>query len=153
MVRGHVTHIRLETEIEAPVDLCFDLCLNVDVQLSLDLGTRAVGGVTRGRLNPGDTVTWRARHFGVPWRMTSAIIRADRPRCFADEMQSGPFAHWRHVHTFEEGEIGTRMLDDVEYHPPLGPIGRLFDVAILERYLTRLLRSRNQQLKRIAERR
>lgn len=148
-----MTHIRLETEIGAPVDVCFDLCLNVDVQVSLDPGMRAVGGVTSGPLALGDSVTWRARHFGLQWYMTSRIIRVDRPSRFADEMQSGPFALWRHRHTFEENEIGTRMLDEVEYRPPLGPMGRLFDAAVLKQYLTRLLRSRNQQLKCIAERR
>jgi ligand-binding SRPBCC domain-containing protein len=153
IVRGRVTYIRLETEIGAPVDVCFDLCLNVDTQLSLDPGMCAVGGVTRGPLALGNTVTWRARHFGIPWHMTSRIIQLDRPQCFADEMQSGPFASWRHIHTFEEAGIGTRMLDDIEYYPPLGSIGRLFDAAVLERYLTRLLRLRNQQLKWFAEKR
>ena len=150
-MRGHVTHIRLATDIKAPVDVCFDFCLNVDVQLSLDPGMRAVGGVKVGPLTLGDAVTWRAWHFGIPWHMTSEIITVDRPHCFGDQMQQGPFAHWRHVHTFEEIGIGTRMHDAVDYDAPLGPIGRLFDATLLDRYLTRLLRSRNRRLKRLAE--
>jgi ligand-binding SRPBCC domain-containing protein len=126
-MRGHVTHIRLATDIKAPVDVCFDFCLNVDVQLSLDPGMRAVGGVKVGPLTLGDAVTWRAWHFGIPWHMTSEIITVDRPHCFGDQMQQGPFAHWRHVHTFEEIGIGTRMHDAVDYDAPLGPIGRLFE--------------------------
>ncbi|MBV9282301.1 MAG: SRPBCC family protein [Chloroflexi bacterium] len=146
-----MTRIQLTTEIEAPTAICFDLCLNVDVQLSLDRGMRAVGGVQAGPLHQGDRVAWQARHFGLPWRMTSGIIEVDRPRCFADRMQSGPFADWHHVHTFEETGNGTRMRDDVEYHPPLGPLGRLFDAAVLERYLTRLLKARNGRLKGLVE--
>src|SRR5579872_5494473 len=150
-MRGRVTHIGLATDIDAPVDVCFDLCLNVDVQLSLDPGMRTDGGVRGGPLALGDSVTWRARHFGIPWRMTSRIITVDRPRCFADQIQRGPFAHWRHVHTFEDIGSGTRMHDAVDYDAPLGPIGRLFDAALLERYLTRLLNSRNRRFKILAE--
>lgn len=147
-----MTHIRLTTEIQAPPEACFDLCLNVDTQLSLDGGMAAVGEVRRGPLHLDDTVTWRARHFGIPWRMTSKIVQVDRPWRFADQMQQGPFAHWRHVHTFERTGVGTHMQDDVEYQPPLGLLGRLFDATILERYLIRLLRSRNRRLKCVVER-
>ncbi len=151
MKRGRVTHIRLTTEIAARPAVCFDACLNVDVQLSLDRGMRAVDGVAAGPLRLGDTVTWRARHFGVLWHMTSRIIAVDRPHSFVDRMQRGPFADWRHIHTFEPTSMGTQMRDDVEYHTPLGWLGLLFDAAILEMYVTRLLTSRNQRLKRLAE--
>ena len=150
--KGLVTRIHLTTAIEAPLEACFDVCLNVDIQLSLDRGMRAVDGVESGPLRLGDTVTWRARHFGVAWRMTSEIIKVDRPHSFTDQMRRGPFADWRHTHTFQSTETGTRMLDDVEYHAPLGPLGRLFDAAILERYLIGLLRSRNRALKGAAKR-
>src|SRR5437667_12407456 len=30
----------------------------------------------------GETVTWRARHFGVPWTVTSKITALDRPSRF-----------------------------------------------------------------------
>ena len=147
-----MTHIRLTTEINAPPEVCFDVCLNVDVQLSLDRGMRAVNGVSNGPLRLGDTVTWRARHFGVAWRMTSRIIEVDRPYCFSDRMQRGPFAWWHHVHTFKQTETGTRMVDEVEYRAPLGWLGRVFDAAVLERYLIQLLRTRNRELRKVAER-
>lgn len=146
-----MTRILLETPIKAPADACFDLCLNVDVQLSLDTDMCAVGGVHQGPLTLGDMVTWRAQHFRIRWRMTSRIIEVDRPYRFVDQMQSGPFAHWRHSHTFNDHGTGTTMLDHVEYRPPLGPAGRIFDAIVLARYMTRLLTARNEQLKRIAE--
>jgi hypothetical protein len=43
-------------------------------------GERAVGGVTSGIMKLGDTVTWRARHFGIVFRMTSAITEYQYPR-------------------------------------------------------------------------
>lgn len=146
-----MTYILLTTDIDAPVEVCFNLCLNVDVQLSLDRGMRAVAGVTSGPLHLRDTVTWRARHFGVHWRMTSKIIALDRPHSFVDQMQNGPFAGWQHTHTFEGNSLGTRMRDEIQYQPPFGALGRLFDAATLETYLTRLLRWRNGRLKVLME--
>ncbi len=34
---------------------------------------------------------------------------------------------------------------------PLGPLGRLADVLVLERYLRRFLEVRNEEIKRVAE--
>lgn len=89
---------RLETVIAAPLTACFDLSLSVDARTASmgPSGERAVGGVTSGLMEPGDTVTWRARHFGIAFRMTSAITSFERPSGFVDEQQQGPFASWWH---------------------------------------------------------
>ena len=44
------------------------------------------------------------------------------------------------------------MTDVVRYRSPAGPIGRLVDRVVLERYLTRLLAQRNAWLKEELER-
>ncbi len=143
--------IQLTTHLPASQETCFDLVLNVDVQVQLDSTTRVVGGVTSGPLHLGDCVTWRAVHFGLPWRMTSKIVEVERPRCFVDAMQHGPFASWRHVHQFELLPTGTLIHDSVDYVAPLGILGKLFDAVVLQRYLTGLLASRNQRLRQLAE--
>jgi hypothetical protein len=65
--------MRLETVIAAPIGDCFELSLSVDAHTaSMRVsGERAVGGVTSGIMKLGDTVTWRARHVGIVFRMTS----------------------------------------------------------------------------------
>jgi ligand-binding SRPBCC domain-containing protein len=69
----------------------------------------------------GDTVTWRARHFGITFRMTSALTEYQRPIRFVDEQQRGPFRRWWHEHTFESAAEGkTLMVDVVEFRSPLG---------------------------------
>lgn len=85
--------IRLETVISAPPAACFDLSLSVDAHTGsmAASGERAVAGVTSGVMKLGDTVTWRARHFGIAFRMTSAITEYQRPARFVDEQQRGPF--------------------------------------------------------------
>jgi ligand-binding SRPBCC domain-containing protein len=40
-------------------------------------------------------------------------------------MRRGPFAVWRHEHRFEPHARGCRLVDAIEYEPPLGLLGRL----------------------------
>ncbi|WP_029291241.1 SRPBCC family protein [Cellulomonas sp. HZM] len=140
--------IGLSTTIPAEPEDCFDLSLSVDAHTASmhESGERAVAGVTHGVMGFGDTVTWRARHFGIPFVMTSRIAEYERPRRFVDEQVSGPFRRWWHEHRFEPVPGGTLMTDVVEYVSPAGSVGRLVDRAVLERYMTRLLEQRNRWL-------
>lgn len=110
-------------------------------------GERIVAGVQSGMMRLGDTVTWRARHFGVPFRMTSKITEYDAPARFVDEQVQGPFRRWWHEHKFDEQEGGiTTMTNIVEFESPLGPVGTFVNRVLLTRYMTRLLEQRNQWL-------
>ena len=64
---------QLVTTISAPIERCFDLARDIDVHReSMRMSEeRAVAGVTTGMIGLNEQVTWRARHFGLPWRMTS----------------------------------------------------------------------------------
>ena len=112
---------------------------------------RAVDGVTEGRIELGERVTWRARHFGWTFEMTSRITEMTRPTRFSDEQVAGPFKYWRHAHLFEPVADGTRMIDRIDYEAPLGPLGRIFDRLLLNRYLTNLIAQRNDFIKLSAE--
>ena len=137
------------TLIAAAPARCFDLSLSVDAhtQSMGPSGEEAVAGTTSGTMHLGDAVTWRARHFGIRFRMTSAITAYDRPRLFVDEQVRGPFASWRHEHRFEATPSGgTRMLDVVEFRSPGGPVGDLVDRFLLSAYMAKLIRQRNAWL-------
>jgi hypothetical protein len=58
------------TMIDAPPDVVFDLSLDIDAHLAsmARSGERAIAGVTTGQIGLGEEVTWRARHFGIPFR-------------------------------------------------------------------------------------
>ncbi|MCW2932699.1 MAG: cyclase [Actinomycetia bacterium] len=144
---------RLETAIAAPVGDCFELSLSVDAHAASmrAAGERAVGGVTSGVMGPGDTVTWQARHFGIVFRMTSAITEYAYPSRFVDEQQAGPFRQWWHEHTFAAADGRTCMVDVVEFRSPLGLAGAMADRLVLGRYMPRLLRQRNAWLKAALE--
>ncbi len=146
--------IHLETLIRAPVELCFDLARSVDVHMASTSPSRerAVAGVTSGMMEFGETVTWKARHFGVRQRLTSKITAYERPRMFTDEMQRGAFKRWHHMHLFEsKGDRSSLMIDHVTYASPLGVFGHIADRLVLESYMTRLLTARNEYIKEIAE--
>ncbi|MER7557515.1 SRPBCC family protein [Nocardioides sp. NPDC126508] len=141
--------IELVTEIPATPEQCFELSLSVDAHRASmsDSGERAVAGVTSGVMRLGDSVTWRARHFGLPVTMTSVISEYDAPHRFVDEQQSGPFRRWWHEHRFEPVAGGTLMTDVVEFESPAGPVGRLVNALVLTRYMTTLLEQRNAWLR------
>ncbi|MEU4406338.1 SRPBCC family protein [Streptosporangium sp. NPDC023963] len=142
------------THVMAPPERVFDISLDVDVHAASMVGSseKAVGGVTTGSLKLGDTVTWRARHFGIRWRMTSTISAYDRPGHFADEQVSGPFKRWYHAHHFQScGHGGTVMSDVIEFAAPLGPLGRIAEILALRHYMPKLIRVRNQHIKQVAE--
>src|SRR5688572_25674360 len=123
-----MTRFEVTARIAAPPQRVFDLSLDVGLHTASMAGSgeRVVGGVASGRMRLGDTVTWRARHFGVWWRMTSRISAFDPPGYFVDEQVGGPFRRWRHEHHFEsDGDGGTVICDLVDFAAPLGPLGRL----------------------------
>ncbi|MGI5492929.1 SRPBCC family protein [Microtetraspora malaysiensis] len=142
------------THVMAPPERVFDISLNVDVHAASMAGSseEAIGGVTAGNLKMGDIVTWRARHFGIRWRMTSMISAYDQPGYFVDEQVSGPFKRWYHAHHFRPyGHDGTVMSDVIEFAAPLGPLGRIAEMLALRHYMPKLIRVRNQYIKQVAE--
>ncbi len=145
--------IHLTTQIRAPIERCFDLGRSIDLHVATATasGERAVAGVTTGLIELGEEVTWRARHFGIGWRMTSLITAMERPGYFQDRMVRGPFAVFEHDHFFEAmGEV-TRMRDELLFEAPIGWIGRIVSARAILPHLTRFLVERNAILKRVAE--
>ncbi|MFF2270651.1 SRPBCC family protein [Agromyces sp. NPDC058136] len=131
----------------------FDRSLDIDEHLASMSHTseRAVGGVTAGTIGLGEEVTWRARHFGLVWRMTSRITELERPSRFVDEQVRGPFHAFRHVHCFEPaGDRATLMIDEVAFSAPFGPVGRLAEL-VLAPYLQGLIERRNRHLAALGE--
>lgn len=145
--------LELTTRIHAPAGRCFDLARSVELHTRStgDTDERAVAGVTRGLLGPGDAVTWRARHFGVRQQLTSRIVQFDRPHHFRDSMVRGAFARFDHDHFFDEQAGVTTMRDVFDYTSPLGPLGRLADRLVLAAYMHRFLAARGAELRRVAE--
>ena len=59
-------------------------------------------------------------------------------REFQDYQEEGPFVRWVHTHRFSPQESGGALLeDDIEFIPPLGPLGRSLGKAYLRKRLRR----------------
>ncbi|HEY2407949.1 MAG TPA: SRPBCC family protein [Polyangiaceae bacterium] len=145
--------IRVETQIAASPELCFDLKRSVELHLVTtgDSGERAVAGVTAGLIGAGQEVTWSARHFGFRQLLTSRMSRFERPHHFRDSQVRGAFARFDHDHYFEARAGGTLMTDVFDYSAPFGLLGRLAERLLLTRYMRRLLIARGRGLKAAAE--
>jgi hypothetical protein len=85
--------IRLSIDIKAPQYEVFDAARNIDLhQMSMDhTDERAIAGRTSGLIQHGETVTWRARHFGVMQDLTVEITEMKPHITFTDEMVNGAF--------------------------------------------------------------
>jgi ligand-binding SRPBCC domain-containing protein len=136
------------TLTSTPRSELFDLARSIDVHKDSMARSRedAVAGVRSGLISLGEEVTWRAWHFGIPFRMTSRITQMEAPGYFVDEQIKGPFRRFRHVHEFSEDAEGTRMVDRIEFAAPFGPVGRVAEKLVLGRYLRRLIEARNRHL-------
>jgi ligand-binding SRPBCC domain-containing protein len=107
-----------EEMIDAPLEVVFDLSLDVDAhQASMARSKeRVIGGVTGGRIGLGEEVTWRAWHFG--------------------------FRSFRYEHLFARRDNRTAMTDRVQFKAPVGVIGFAVERVLLEWYLRRLIAAR-----------
>lgn len=140
--------IRLVTDLPTSPDRAFALSLDIGAHLRsmAATGEQAVAGTTSGSIGLGESVTWRARHLGVVWRMTSQVTELEAPHRFVDEQVRGPFARFRHEHTFTAVPDGTRMVDEIVFRAPLGVLGRIAESLVLRRHLRRLIAERNRSL-------
>jgi ligand-binding SRPBCC domain-containing protein len=139
-----VRRIILTTSVGATPEVVFDLSTDLDLhQASMRRSReRAIAGRTSGHITLGESVTWRARHLGVWWTMTSRIDSFDRPVSFTDVQERGPFGTYRHEHRFAAVGDRTVMTDVVEVAAPFGLLGKPFE-GLVARYLERLLTERN----------
>ena len=145
--------IRIEFTIDAPREIVFDLSRSIDFHKESTKHTKeeAIAGKTYGLLGLNESVTWRAKHFGVWLELESKITEFDRPNYFIDEMVNGNFKSFKHKHIFKTKDDKTVMTDIFDYKSPLGFLGKLADKLFLKRYMTKFLYTRNTILKEYIE--
>jgi ligand-binding SRPBCC domain-containing protein len=148
-----MTTITLKTYIKAPIQLVFDLSRDISEHEASTSNTRekAIAGRTSGKINLGESVTWRAKHFGIYQTHTSLISAFESPMYFVDEMTEGTFKSLHHEHLFKEVDGVTEMIDIFKYEVPYSIFGKLFNYFILKSYLTKFLLERNKHIQQRAE--
>lgn len=82
---------------------------------------------------------------GVPMRWTTLITNYDPPFSFVDVQLKGPYSFWHHTHRFEDrGAQGTRIIDEVRYMLPFGPLGEVVHALLVKRDLENIFAYRRQ---------
>ena len=157
-----MTTLIIETRINAPPELCFDLARDIGFHCQSAARTqeKAIApGRTEGLIEKGETVIFEAVHFGIRQKLSAVVDEFDRPHRFADTMTSGAFSALRHVHEFLPVSGGdgampqTLMRDTLIWTAPWGVLGQIADGFVLRRHMRRFLWARNASLKAEAERR
>lgn len=145
--------LKLHTTIDADIRIVFDLARSIDLHLlsTKETNESAIAGKTTGLIELGESVTWRAKHFGVYQELSSKITAFNRPYFFEDSMVKGAFKSFTHQHIFETVDDKTMMKDVFEFESPLGFLGSLANKLFLVKYMTQLLQKRNAVIKDVAE--
>ncbi|MEL0650899.1 SRPBCC family protein [Algibacter sp. TI.3.09] len=145
--------IKLQTKIKATRNIVFDLSRSIDLhKISTEhTNEEAIAGKTSGLIGMDESVTWRAKHFGIYQNLTSKITEYNRPKNFTDQMVKGAFKEFKHEHHFEELNDETLMTDLFYYKSPFGMLGKIADKLFLKKYMIELLTERNRIVKQFAE--
>lgn len=145
--------IQLQTKINAPLEICFDLSRSIDLHKISTAKTNetAIEGKTTGLIGYHEYVTWKAKHLGFQQKLTTAITAYDRPFHFCDEQVKGIFKKIKHDHYFAHCDGQTLMTDHFIFEAPLGILGTIFNKLILVKYLKTFLEERNRVIKKYAE--
>ena len=144
--------IHLTTFIAAPQERIFDLSRSVDLHKNSmsKYKEKIINGTISGLMNPGDTVTWSAKHLFKERILKVELTKMQRPDYFIDEQVKGDFAMMKHEHYFKPIENGTLMIDQFHFETR-GALGKLINRIYLEKYMTQLLTARNEMIKQVAE--
>jgi len=84
--------IRVVTPVNAPIAVVFDLSRSIDLHKISTAHTNeeAVAGRISGLIGLGESVTWKARHFGITQLLASKITVFEPPNYFVDEWFPAP---------------------------------------------------------------
>ena len=97
-------------------------------------------------LHTGSLIEYKLRMRGVPMRWVSEITEWNPPHSFVDAQLRGPYAMWRHEHSFAAENGGTRIRDHVRYALPFGIVGALVHTLIVRRDVEGIFAYRKERL-------
>lgn len=102
------------------------------------------------KVSTGTILEYRLRIYGAPVKWRTRIETVDPPTRFVDVQDKGPYAMWRHTHTFREVDAThTEIRDQVEFAMPLGPLGDIAYRLLVARSLAEIFDFRAAALRRL----
>lgn len=101
-------------------------------------------------MGAGTLLEYRLALFGIRFYWKTLIERWSPEESFVDVQLKGPYALWRHTHTFEElSQASTLVRDRVEYQIPYGFFGRLAHTLFVRRVLGKIFDHRARVIARL----
>jgi len=99
-------------------------------------------------MKPGAEIQYTIRVNGIPLCWTTIISEYEPETRFVDEQRRGPYAFWKHTHSFVATEGGTLIIDDVSYALPFGWIGQLAHSLFVKKKLSTIFDFRAKVIER-----
>jgi ligand-binding SRPBCC domain-containing protein len=93
------------------------------------------------------TIKARSGRMRVDWE--GRIVRLERPTLIVDEQLRGPFSRFVHTHRFRDMGNYSMMIDEVDYEPRFGVIGRLANALVIRRQMDKIFEYRYERLREI----
>ena len=100
-------------------------------------------------MKKGAQIDYRIKLYGIPMKWKTVIEEYDPDDRFIDVQLKGPYAMWRHTHTFVDVEGGTQLGDRVVYELPFGPLGRVVHAAFVRRQLAQIFDHRERVMREL----
>lgn len=99
-------------------------------------------------IRKGTLIRYSLRWRIFPIRWTTEIVEWDPPNGFVDLQLKGPYQLWRHQHRFIAEGSATRIVDEVKYRLPLGPLGRMAHAMKVRRDIEGIFNYRKQAVEK-----
>lgn len=152
---GRPFHIHRSQRVPRPLDEVFAFYANAE---NLELLTPQflrfrILSPTPIAMGAGVRIDYQLSLFGVPLRWRTRITAWEPGVRFVDEQESGPYALWRHTHSFARDPAApneaTLITDRVEYALSFGPLGVLAHALLVRRTLRRIFDYRRDAVERV----
>jgi ligand-binding SRPBCC domain-containing protein len=125
----------------------FSSPLNLKLITPADLGFHILSEGAHQKMFPGMLIRYQVSPlFRIPLTWVTEITEVSDGKFFVDEQRKGPFASWRHEHSFAPIPGGTEMHDQVSYEVPFGPLGSLAHVLFVRRQLEHIFDFRENKI-------
>lgn len=141
---------RLECEMFAPVSIgeafsIFENPGNLSAITPPWLNFRIVTP-ERIEMRRGARIDYVIRWLGIRVKWKTLITGYEPPHSFVDEQIRGPYALWRHRHTFREIAGGTMISDCVDYRLSFSVIGDIAHALVVRKQLIGIFRYRQHAI-------
>jgi len=104
----------------------------------------------REKMFQGQLIEYRVQFMPLfRSRWLTEITHIDEKSFFVDEQRVGPYLIWHHEHRFKAVEAGTRIIDQVTYLLPFGPLGDLVHAIWIRSRLQAIFDFRQKKVKAV----